>query len=105
MTDLYAYGIRFHKAKQLAVKVRNVYTMAIFFFINAWNEYTMASIFLRSDEVMTMTVGLQKFVQQNTSDWPRLMAASTIGTIPALLFLFFTQRYLIAGMTAGAVKG
>lgn len=89
----------------LPLALPGIATVAIFTFINAWNEYTMASIFLRGDTVMTMTVGLQKFVQQNTSDWTRLMAASTIGTIPALLFLFFTQRFLIAGMTAGAVKG
>ena len=89
----------------LPLALPGIATVAIFTFINAWNEYTMASIFLRQDAVMTMTVGLQKFVQQNTSDWTRLMAASTIGTIPALIFLFFTQRFLIAGMTAGAVKG
>lgn len=89
----------------LPLALPGIATVAIFTFINAWNEYTMASIFLRGDEIMTMTVGLQKFVQQNTSDWTRLMAASTIGTIPALIFLFCTQRFLIAGMTAGAVKG
>lgn len=89
----------------LPLALPGIATVAIFTFINAWNEYTMASIFLRSDTMRTMTVGLQKFVQQNTSDWTRLMAASTIGTIPALIFLFFTQRFLIAGMTAGAVKG
>ncbi|MDR1903668.1 MAG: carbohydrate ABC transporter permease [Treponema sp.] len=80
-------------------------TVAIFTFINAWNEYTLASIFLRKDSLLTMTLGLQKFVQQYGADWASLMAASTIATIPTLIFLFFAQKYLIEGMTAGAVKG
>jgi ABC-type glycerol-3-phosphate transport system permease component len=82
-----------------------IVTVAIFTFINAWNEYTLASIFLRKDSILTMTLGLQKFVQQYYSDWSLLMAASTIATIPTLIFLLFAQRYLIEGMTAGAVKG
>ena len=80
-------------------------TVAIFTVLNAWNEYTLASIFLRKDQVMTITVGLQRFVQQNGADWPNLMAASTIATIPTVLFMLFAQKYLIEGMTAGAVKG
>lgn len=80
-------------------------SVSIFTFLNSWNEYTLASIFLKKNSVMTMTVGLQKFVQQNGADWPSLMAAATLATIPGVLFLLFTQRYLIEGMTAGAVKG
>lgn len=87
------------------VSLPGVATVGIFTFINSWNEYTLASIFLRKDTAMTMTVGLQKFVQQNGADWSLLMAASTIATIPTLIFLLFAQRYLIEGMTAGAVKG
>jgi ABC-type glycerol-3-phosphate transport system permease component len=82
-----------------------VATVAIFTFINAWNEYTLASIFLRNDRILTMTVGLQRFVQQVRSDWALLMAASAVATLPTLLFLLFAQKYLIEGMTAGAVKG
>ena len=89
----------------IPVSLPGVATVGIFTFINSWNEYTLASIFLRKDQAMTMTVGLQKFVQQNGADWSLLMAASTIATIPTLIFLLFAQRYLIEGMTAGAVKG
>jgi ABC-type glycerol-3-phosphate transport system permease component len=82
-----------------------VATVAIFTFINAWNEYTQASIFLRNDKLLTMTVGLQRFIQQVRADWALLMAASAVATLPTLCFLLFAQRYLIEGMTAGAVKG
>jgi ABC-type glycerol-3-phosphate transport system permease component len=52
-----------------------------------------------------MTVGLQKFVQQFTSDWATLMAASSLAIVPTLVVLVVAQKYLIQGMTAGAVKG
>lgn len=80
-------------------------TVSVFTMLNAWNEYTVASVFLKKESVMTMTLGLQKFVQQNGADWPSLMAAACIATIPAILFVLFSQKYLIEGMTAGAVKG
>ena len=89
----------------MPISLPGLATVGIFTFINCWNEYTLASIFLRKDEILTMTVGLQKFVQQYSSDWPLLMAASTIATIPTIIFLVFTQKFLIEGMTAGAVKG
>lgn len=89
----------------LPISMPGVSTVGIFTFINAWGEYTLASIFLRSDGVQTLTIGLQKFVLQFTSDWPSLMAASTIATLPTLIFLLVAQKYLIQGMAAGAVKG
>ena len=87
------------------VSLPGIGTVAIFTFINAWNEYTLASIFLRRNEVFTATVALQQFVLQFGADWPLLMAASTIAVAPTVIFLFFAQKLLIQGMTAGAVKG
>ena len=89
----------------LPVSMPGVSTVAIFTFINAWGEFTVASILLRSDQLLTMTVGLQKFKQQFTTDWPSLMAASALCTVPTLCFLVFAQKYLIRGMSAGSVKG
>lgn len=78
--------------------------VAIFCFVNSWNEYMIASILLRDTEIQTLSVGLQKFVQQFSADWAALMAASTIAIIPTIFFLIFAQRYIIHGLTAGAVK-
>jgi len=89
----------------IPISLPGIGTVAIFTFINSWNEYTLASIFLRRDEVQTMTVGLQKFVLQFSSDWPLLMSASAMATLPTIIFLIFAQKLLIQGMTAGAVKG
>ncbi len=89
----------------LPVSLPGVATVAIFAFINAWNEYTMASILIKRPDYRTMTLGLQQFVQQFTSDWARLMAASTLAIIPTIVMLLFAQKYLESGMTAGSVKG
>jgi ABC-type glycerol-3-phosphate transport system permease component len=89
----------------IPVSMPGISTVGIFTFINSWGEYTLASILLRSDKNITLTLGLQKFVLQFTADWPALMTASTIATIPTILFLAFAQKYLVRGMSAGAVKG
>jgi ABC-type glycerol-3-phosphate transport system permease component len=87
------------------ISMPGISTVGIFTFINSWGEYTLASILIRSDTKTTMVLGLQKFVMQFTADWPSLMTASTIATVPTILFLVFAQKYLIRGMSAGAVKG
>lgn len=89
----------------IPLSMPGVSTVAIFTFINCWNEYTLASIFLRNSKLFTLCLGLQKFVQQFTSDWAALASAASLATIPTLIFLLLAQKYLIQGMTAGAVKG
>lgn len=89
----------------LPISLPGVATIGIMTFLNCWNEFTFASLLLRDTKVQTLTVGLTKFVQQSTSQWGYLMAASTIAVVPALLFLIFAQKYLVSGMTSGAVKG
>ncbi len=78
---------------------------AIFTFINAWNEYMIANIFIQSDMKKTLPLGLTNFILQFGSEWGNLMAASTITIIPVSIFLVFTQKYIVQGLTAGAVKG
>ena len=89
----------------LPLSLPGIATVAIFTFNNCWNEYMLASVFLRSNELQTMTIGLQMFQVQNNADWSTMMAASTIALIPSLIFLLFMQKYMVQGLTAGAVKG
>lgn len=89
----------------LPVSLAGIATVAIFTFLNVWNEYTFANIFVTSPEKATLTVGLQKYVSKNLNSWGQMMAASTLGIIPSMLFLLFAQKHIVKGMTAGAVKG
>lgn len=80
-------------------------TIGIMGFLNCWNEYTFANLLLKKAELRTFTVGLQSFISQTSTNWGYLMAASAMAIIPALFFLVIAQKYLVEGMTAGAVKG
>lgn len=82
-----------------------VSSVAIFAFNYCWNEYLLGSLLLKSDNLRTLPIGLQNFMQEQTTDWGSLMSASTLAIIPVLIFLVFMQKHIIAGMTAGSVKG
>lgn len=87
------------------VSLPGIATVAIFSFLRAWNEYLLISVLVQKEEYLTLTVGLQKFVQENSIDWGGLSAASTLSVIPTIFFLLFCQKYLIQGLTSGSVKG
>lgn len=89
----------------IPLSLPGISAVAIFTFIFSWKEYLLASVFLRSSETKTITVGLQEFVSQFTTDWSSLMTASTIATVPILILILVAQKYLVAGLTAGATKG
>lgn len=80
-------------------------TVAIFAFLNSWNEYLFANTFVKGNDMVTLTVSLQQFVAKNRISWGQMMAASTLGIIPSMCFLLLAQKYLVQGMTAGSVKG
>ena len=89
----------------IPVSVPGITSVGILSFVYAWNEYMLASIFVRSTEIQTLTVGLSQFSMQNTIIWSNLTAATTLGTLPAILFIIFAQKYIVSGLVAGAVKG
>lgn len=71
----------------------------------AWNEFTFALIFLQDEAKMTIPIGLLSFQGEMHAEWSVLLAGLTISAIPIILFFIFTQKYFIAGLTAGGVKG
>jgi len=77
---------------------------AIYSFIGAWNEYIYAYTFLSKNEQMTLPVGIQRFFGENTTDWPGLMAASFMMSVPVVVLFLVLQRYFVRALTEGAVK-
>lgn len=100
-------GGRFHTLVKIIIPVSlpGIATSGIFTFLNVWNEYTFSNTFVKNPQLATLTVGLQEYLSQNSNSWGQMMAASTIGIIPSILFLLLAQKYLIQGMTSGSVKG
>ena len=76
----------------------------IFAFRIAWNEFILA-LLLTGRSSRTLPVGAAGFITDTGVEWGRIMAMGTLIAIPPLVFTFFAARQIIAGMTAGAVKG
>ena len=79
--------------------------VTLFAFTNAWNEFLFAFIFLTSESLITLPVGLQKLVFADIYPYGQLMAASLMMSIPVVAMYTFAQRFLVEGLTAGSVKG
>lgn len=79
---------------------------SVFAFITAWNEFIFAMTLLGgATENYTVSIGLRQFFGLHSNDWGSVMAASTIITIPVMVFFIVVQRRLASGLVEGAVKG
>lgn len=78
---------------------------ALFSFMTAWNEFVQAATFMNKEEMYTAPVGLRFFVSGFSEQWGYFAAGSIIAAIPVVLLFLFLQKYLVSGLTAGAVKG
>jgi arabinogalactan oligomer/maltooligosaccharide transport system permease protein len=78
---------------------------ALFSFMTAWNEFILAATFMDKEEMYTGPVGLQFFVGGFSQQWGYFAAGAIIAAVPVVLLFFFLQKYLVSGLTAGAVKG
>lgn len=78
---------------------------ALFSFMTAWNEFILALTFIDQEEMYTAPVGLRFFVSGFSEQWGYFAAGALIAAIPVVALFMFLQKYLISGLTAGAVKG
>ena len=78
----------------------------VFGFIQAWNEFTLALVVMTRDDKLTLPVWLTTFSDVNRgTDWGAVMAGSTLIALPVVIFFLAVQGRMVAGLTAGAVKG
>lgn len=82
-----------------------VATVTVLHAIGIWNELILATIYLTNDDLYPITRGLIVFEGVYGSDWPALAAAVLMLMLPMLVLFVFLQRYIISGLTSGAVKG
>ncbi len=78
---------------------------ALFSFMTAWNEFIMASTFMTNQSRYTLPVLIQQSVTEFSADWGMFAAGAVVTSIPVMVAFYVLQRYLVGGLTAGAVKG
>jgi len=79
--------------------------LAIFTFINSWNDYFMQLIMLTSNSKLTISLGIATMQAENSTDYGLLMAGSALAAVPIIIVFLIFQKYFTKGITLGAVKG
>lgn len=80
-------------------------TVGVFNFVGSWNSFLLPLIVLNTEANYTWPLGIMQFQGEYGTDWPRILAYLTLTIIPAIAFFLLAQRYIISGLTGGAVKG
>jgi arabinogalactan oligomer/maltooligosaccharide transport system permease protein len=78
---------------------------ALFSFMTAWNEYVVAALMLQDVELFTLPVGLRMFQANMSTQWGLYASGALLVSIPVVLLFLLLSRYLISGLSSGAVKG
>jgi multiple sugar transport system permease protein len=78
---------------------------AVFCLIISWNEFLFALVMTQTDEAMTLPVGIAGRVTQYEIKWGVMSAAGIVAMLPILVFALAVQKYLVRGLSLGAVKG
>ena len=74
-------------------------------FVHSWNDYEWALFLLQSQRNLTLPLGISFFMAHQSVEWGSLMATGVLMDIPILVLFIFTEKHLVRGLTAGAVKG
>lgn len=88
----------------LPLSTPGIIATSIFSFIGAWNEYVYAVTFLNNKDKLTLPVGIQRYFTEFATDWPGLMAATFLMSVPVVLLFLVLQKYFVRALTEGAVK-
>jgi multiple sugar transport system permease protein len=89
----------------LPLAAPGIVTAFIFGFTNSWNEFLYAVVLVNRRELMTLPTGLGSYILGDVFLWGPLMATALITTLPPVLLFIVVQRFIVAGMTLGSVKG
>lgn len=79
-------------------------TVAIYAFMNAWSDYLAPMIYISKTEKLTLSLGLQQFMGEYSTDWARLMAAAVVFVVPVVIFYIIFQRNFVQGISTSGLK-
>lgn len=89
----------------LPVCLPGIIAVGIFAFIYSWNELIFATMFLNSEKVQTLPVGLNSMVGQYMVEWGQIAAGTTIGILPTIVLFGLIHKHLVSGVATGGLKG
>ncbi|WP_319413615.1 carbohydrate ABC transporter permease [uncultured Cohaesibacter sp.] len=89
----------------LPLSVPILSTVATFVFVQSWNNFLLSLVVLNEQHSYTWTLGMMQYRGAYMTDWSRVLAFVTLTMSPAVIFFFAAQKYIVAGLTGGAVKG
>lgn len=87
------------------ISLPGIVSVGIYTFMLAWNEFLFALTLTKTNDMRTVPIGIQLLMGQHSFEWNQMMAMSILGSLPVLLLFLVFQRYFIAGMSAGSIKG
>jgi raffinose/stachyose/melibiose transport system permease protein len=96
-------GIYWYVVLPLSLPI--IATVGVFTFMTSWNSYLLPLVTLSAENQYTWPLGIQQYQGAYSTDWPKLLALLTLTLAPAIVFFLAAQRYIIAGLTGGAIKG
>ncbi|GII81707.1 sugar ABC transporter permease [Sphaerisporangium rufum] len=99
-----AGAVRTFRSVVLPVSRNSIITVSLFAFLWAWSDFIFASTLDQGGDHQPITLGIYHYIGNNNQQWNAIMATAVIASIPATALLVIAQRYVAAGVTAGAVK-
>ena len=97
--------IRFFWRFTLPLSTPILATVGVFVFVQSWNNFLLPLIVLNSREIYTWPLGMMQFRGEHLVEWNKTLAFISLTLVPAIVFFLAAQRYIVAGLTGGAVKG
>ncbi|MEU4722359.1 carbohydrate ABC transporter permease [Nonomuraea dietziae] len=88
----------------LPISRNSLITVSLFAFLWAWSDFIFASTLDQGGDHQPITLGIYHYIGNNNQEWNAIMATAVVASIPATVLLVIAQRYVAAGVTAGAVK-
>ena len=73
--------------------------------VGSWNNFFLPLVVLNSERLYTLPLGVQQFQGEFMTDWAKVLAYVSLALVPAVAFYLVAERHIIAGLTAGSVKG
>ena len=97
--------IEFFRYETLPLSRPILATVGTIVFVNSWNSYLIPLIMLNSDDLYPWPLGIMVYQGEYSSEWHLILAFVTLTILPTIILFLFAQKHIVAGLTAGAVKG